>query len=85
MKRKTSEDEESPSSSKRNEPSRSSTSIAGQVYRTPLCNGIYLTKVEGLSRDANRSAFSLFEIINKVNPIASIHFNFCIDPNFVIR
>uniref|UniRef100_A0A914EKP4 Tyrosyl-DNA phosphodiesterase n=1 Tax=Acrobeloides nanus TaxID=290746 RepID=A0A914EKP4_9BILA len=51
----------------------------------PLENGIYWTKVSVLDAKYNEKALSLFELINRVNPIASIHFNFNMDVNFIIR
>lgn len=55
------------------------------IEKNYIKNGIYFTKIKGLSDKTNENTFSLFELINKINPIVSIHFNYCIDPNFLIR
>uniref|UniRef100_A0A183C2V1 Tyrosyl-DNA phosphodiesterase n=1 Tax=Globodera pallida TaxID=36090 RepID=A0A183C2V1_GLOPA len=53
--------------------------------------GVHLVKVECLGTEANNSkgnvprALSLFELIRAIRPIASIHFNYCIDPQWVLR
>jgi hypothetical protein len=51
----------------------------------PLENGIYWTKVSVLDEKYNEKALYLFDLINRINPIASIHFNFNMDVNFIIR
>lgn len=48
-------------------------------------DGIYFTKIKGLPEKANENTFTLFELIDKINPILSIHFNFCIDPSFILK
>ena len=56
-----------------------------EMVPQPLENGLYLSKVECLGSQANSRALSLFELIRAIRPIASIHFNFCIDPGWVLR
>lgn len=50
-----------------------------------ISNGIYFVKIPGLDTNASFSTFTLSELINRINPILSIHFNYCIDPDFLIR
>lgn len=48
-------------------------------------NGIYYNKIENLSDKSNENILSFFELIDTINPISSIHFNYCIDPSFVLK
>ncbi|KAL3103747.1 hypothetical protein niasHS_001349 [Heterodera schachtii] len=55
--------------------------------------GVHLVKVACLGAEANDRAIdgtvpralSLFELIRAIRPAASIHFNYCIDPQWVLR
>lgn len=50
-----------------------------------ISNGIYFVKIPGLDTNVSFLTFTLSELINRINPILSIHFNYCIDPDFLIR
>uniref|UniRef100_A0A915CUV0 Tyrosyl-DNA phosphodiesterase n=1 Tax=Ditylenchus dipsaci TaxID=166011 RepID=A0A915CUV0_9BILA len=54
--------------------------------KKPILNdGVYFVAINGLKDDPQpERTISLFELINKIDPIASIHFNYCIDPGFVL-
>jgi hypothetical protein len=69
-----------PKSSQSQEISSSSASCS----RLPLRDGVYFVSIDGLDK-ASDNSLTLFELINRVNPIASIHFNYCLDPGFVLR
>lgn len=61
------------------------TGSTSEARKAALRNGIYLSKVEGLPEPYNENALSLRELISAISPIASIHFNYCCDPEFVVR
>lgn len=63
----------------------SSSSSTDKIDKYPIENGLYLTKIEGLDTSSFSQTFTLSELIDRINPITSIHFNFCIDPDFLIR
>lgn len=53
--------------------------------QTLISNGFYLSKIECLGTEANQKALSLFELIHSIRPIASIHFNFSVDPEWLLK
>lgn len=74
-----------PSSEKHPRLENNSGGTTKEAQRAALRNGIYLSKVEGLPDNYNVNALSLRELISAINPVASVHFNYCCDPEFVIR
>ena len=65
-------------------PSTSATSDVPSSKRK-LKDGRYFVKIKGVDENDCDWAISLFELIDSINPIASIHFNYCIDPHFVLK
>jgi len=57
-------------------------------YRT-IPNGIHFSKVRGLDFTPTTtppiSSLSLLELVSRLNPTASIHFNYCIDPSWLLQ
>ncbi len=47
--------------------------------------GVYWNRIEHLSPEANSNALALDELIARIAPIASIHFNYMIDPQWLLR
>lgn len=62
-----------------------STSNTLESTNNLLIDGMYWTKVECLSESANSRALSLYDLVRKIRPLASLHFNFCIDSKWVLR
>ncbi|TKR67425.1 hypothetical protein L596_023580 [Steinernema carpocapsae] len=46
--------------------------------------GVYWTKISELPYRFNARAMTLAELIAMINPVASIHFNFCVDAGYLI-
>ncbi|CAI4227905.1 unnamed protein product [Auanema sp. JU1783] len=54
------------------------------VQKELTSGNMYFTKIEGLSHKFNNFAFSLREILDTITPTNSIHFNFMIDPHWLL-
>ncbi|CAD5226464.1 unnamed protein product [Bursaphelenchus xylophilus] len=62
---------------KASEEEESSTSV--------ISEGLHFTKVKELGMEYNEGAYSLHEIINAIQPKRSIHFNFCVEFDFMFK
>ncbi|CAD5219450.1 unnamed protein product [Bursaphelenchus okinawaensis] len=56
-----------------------------EVKTTSILEGLHYTKVHVLGESYNKNAYSFKEIINAIQPKRSIHFNFCVDFEFVMK
>ncbi|KAI1721225.1 tyrosyl-DNA phosphodiesterase domain-containing protein [Ditylenchus destructor] len=68
----------------KSKPSTSGTTDVPHSKRI-LKDGIYFVKIKGVDENDCDWAITLFQLIDSINPIASIHFNYCIDPHFVLK
>ncbi|KAK0421298.1 hypothetical protein QR680_015166 [Steinernema hermaphroditum] len=65
-------------------PSKRSSSSHDKTVPVKLYNGVYWSKISELPHRFNQNALTLNELISLIRPVASIHFNFCVDAGFLI-